>query len=271
MIASEALAGHRPPGRYDRGMRPLDLALHGLSLACCVALGAGFWELRQGAPPPSPISPAAAPAAVSRPDAELGRLSSGLESLRAEVVQLRQDRADLETRLAQARPSSGGPAGLGGSALVGQMAFDDPQVQARIQAIVEAKLTADRLEEEKLREERRQKVEEQLESRRVEGIAQQLRLDDTQKEALIKLLKEHRQKSETLRKEVREKKITLEEGRATLERTYAEMDAKIQTFMTAEQYKQFQEFSQPLRNWALRAAFSEDRPFRIRERERPLP
>lgn len=246
-------------------MRPLELTLHGVSLACTVAVGAGLWTVARReppAPPPSP-APAAAPAPSPRMEGEIKDFRSALDSVQLEVKELREDRERLKAQLAEARASLAQPPAAGAAPT---LALEDPKVQEKIESLVEARMEAARVE----REGRWREAGPRMMTNR---LGERLGLNDAQKEVVGKAFEDMGKEFEKLRGQVREKALTPEQGRAGLQRLFQDIDAKLQVTMTADQFKQFQEMAQPLREMTMQGAFSEGGGRRRgrQQQERPTP
>lgn len=247
-------------------MRPLETALHGVSLAACVALGAGVWSLSQREAPAPP------PPAVT--EANLQSVSREVAELRREIGDLRRalDERPQESsapRTASVSPASArAPESAPSAALVA--ALEDPKVQERIQAVVDARLE----EEQKDRETRMRDRGREFVQERVKAFEEKAGLNDPQKELFGKLMAEASTHLDAVRGQVRDRKLTRDQARDDLKRWYAEMDVRVQATMTADQFKQYQEWSQPMRDLSMRNGWGglggNDRGRRS-SRENPVP
>ena len=240
-------------------MRPLETALHGVTLACCVALGAGLWDLSHREPPP-PAKPAVS-------EADLQALSREVADLRREISDLHRESevSSAHAEVPRAVTPAPGPALPAAPAVMA--ALDNPEVQSRIQAVVESKLEADR----KARDEQRQERGREFVDQRLEEFTEEAGLNDSQKGPFLGLMKESREHLDSVRGKVRAKELTRDQARDDLKRYQADLDLRIQPLLTAEQFKQYQDWVQPFRNFALRGVGGgEDRRPR-RDRERPVP
>ena len=231
-------------------MRPLEIALHTASLACCVALGASLWTLQSrvaALPPPAP--PSALP--------ELKEALREISSLKREMADLR------EARVVQPLPPEGRPAAPAAessrasaaapvTAASLAAALEDPAVQKRVTELVDARLKAEREEEEKAQEDRRKEGAKFWLDRQAENLSKELELNDFQKGELGKALSDLRERLDGLRARVRAKELTTEQARAEMEKSYAEMDLKLQSSLSADQFKKFQDETRPIREMSLR-------------------
>ncbi len=233
-------------------MKPLETGLHAVSLACCVALGAGVWTLaeRQAAPPP--------PAAPSSPP-ELRDALREIAALRLEVAELREARAaaqaQAESRIVPAAPV---PTPAVSTPAAVQAALADPAVQKQVQEMVDARIKAGREAQEKEWSGRRQEDARRWTERRVEELAKDLGLNEVQAKDLGGAVADLTKRFDDLRSRVRAKELTPEQGKAEMEKTYAELDLKLQGTLSAEQYGKFQEETRSIRESTLRNGFSQD-------------
>ncbi len=225
-------------------MRALDLALHGLALSCSVALAAGLWSVSRREPPRAGIPAAAVPAPSPILAEELGQLQDDVASLRLEVAQLREARDAPSAGLPEVLPTPA-PAGTDPAA-AWQVALDDPKVQEKLQAVVTARLEADREEESRKRAEHWREEAQRRADRLMDEFSRKAGLNDTQKKMLSELSTGFRQQNDQLRAQVRERTITPDQAKETSTRAYDEMDRKVQAALTTDQYAQFQQAFKPL-------------------------
>ena len=243
-------------------MRPLEMTLHGLTLACCAALGAGLWSLSQHeAPAPTP--------APSVSESDLQALSREVAGLKREIADLRDRPLPPEApRPMTAVPPSRQAPESAPAAVV--QALQDPKVQERIQAVVDERLDAERKERDQRQEERGREILQE----RTKAFEEKTGLNDSQKELFDKILAESRGRLDAVRAKVRAKELTRAQAQEDLKAYYAEVDLRVRSVMTADQFKQYQEWSQPFRDMALRGGWGgvggNDRGRRA-SRENPVP
>lgn len=220
-------------------MRPLDLALHGLALSCSVALAAGLWSVSRREPPPAgvPVVAVAEPSPILA--GKLRHLQDAVASLRLEIAQLREECGGKKALIPEV-PATPAPSGMA-HATAWQAALDDPKVQEKLQAVVAARIQADRDAESRQRAERWREEGQRRAERRLDEFSQKAGLNDTQKGMLNKLFAEFRQQTDPLRAQVREKTLTPEQARESATRACDEMDRKVQAALTTDQYTQIQE------------------------------
>ena len=237
-------------------MRPLEIALHGATLASCVALGAGLWSVSQRETPPPP--------APSVSEADLQALSREVAGLKREIADFRQPYESLPLRAVT--PAPGAPGTAEPAAVMA--ALEDPKVQERIQALLETRLEAERKERQDRWQERGREFVEQ----RVKAFEEKAGMNDSQKILFSDMMKEVTEHLDAVRAKVRAKELTRDQAQEDLTRFYADLDLRVQAVMTADQFKQYQEWSQPFRDMAARGGFGgEDTGRRRRNRENPVP
>lgn len=240
-------------------MRPADLALHGVSLACCLALGAGLVSVSRREPRP-------AASAVPVPSKEVGHLedrvralSAELGALRESLVQAQADREALrgevaDLRAAPAPAPAPAPGTLSAPSLA--IALEDPGVEEKLSAAVDRALGR----REEARQARAQEAGRKREEARFDRLGQELGLNEAQKVELRRILDEARTRRDSLRQAARTGKLPRKEARGQMERDFAETDARAQAVLTMEQFQRLQEISAPSRKRALRGLPGADRP-----------
>ena len=230
-------------------MKPLDLSLHGLSLSCSVALAAGLWSVSRSEAPLAAAPVAAAPAPSPVLTGELRQLQDAVASLRLEVAQLRETRDGTAAPVPEASAAATIPGTESTAAL--QTALDDPKVQEKLQAIVTARLEADREAESRQRAERWREEEQRRAEQRLDAFARKAGLNDAQKAMLGKLASDFHKQADTLRAQVREKALTPEQAKEAGLRAFDEMDKQVQSALSADQYAQYQDSLKRLREMAM--------------------
>ena len=231
-------------------MRPLDLALHGVTLSCSVALAAGLWSVSRRERPPAPAPAVSAPSPSPILVEELRQLQDAVGSLRLEIAQLREERGGQTARPLEVPATPAHPGTEPAAAW--QAALADPGVQEKLQAVLTARLAADRAAESARRDERRREDGQRWADRRLEEFAQKAGLNDTQKGMLGGLSAEFWQQLAQLHAQVREKALTPEQARESATRAYDELDRKGQAALTADQYAQYRESMKRLQDMATR-------------------
>lgn len=209
-------------------MHPLDW-LHGVTLACCLALGVGLWHISR--------RPAQEPAAPAQQVREDPRAAETVRALERQVESLRVRLEECETARA---PLAAAPAPPTGAVV---KAFDDPAVQARLREAVRG-----------ARRELRSldygglgfagPIDGSfLFSRR--GALMGLGLNDAQKGALEALLKGSLERISVIAEEARKDAKTREQANAEIARERAQTDAQAAALLTAEQAAKYSESRKP--------------------------
>ena len=144
--------------------------------------------------------------------------------------------------------------------------------------MVEGRLQADRDAAAKQRDELRQERGQRRQDRQLDEFTRKAGLNDAQKERLARISTDFRERLGALRTQVRDqvrqKALTPEQAKASLQQAFDALDAQVQPVLTPEQFKQYQEMQQPMRERTLTRAAADD-PGRDRrrgrDRESPTP
>lgn len=213
-------------------MRPVEIALHTVSLGAALLLTAGFWSLRTQA---SPQVPAVPPTRIeARPDPRVAELGREVESLRLRL-------AELEA----ARPvpaSSVAPAAEAGDAVMA--ALDRPEVQEKLKRLAGPSTHYQWADHRSLWG--RGGVEEMMKG-----------LNEAQRDGTGKAIAESRERIGDVARRVHGKELTKEQGKDEIARIRAETDARVMALLSAEQYAAYQEHIAPMRKMADMHLFEE--------------
>ena len=217
-------------------MRAAGALLHGLSLSACVALGAGFWQLRGTLttpvlswPPPLP------PAALAQaPSAEQGE---GIHALAREVDNLRARIRDLEDRSLPAvqAPPPGVPVVSSPPAVAESpggllAALDDPKGREKLRM---------------LREDEERKARLRMEPFNM--VFGGMSLDEAKRQALEGLMAQSSNDITAAFLKLHAREWTRDQVRNQTELVRVNLDARVRPFLTEDQYRTYLESVTPMR------------------------